>query len=158
MLWAIIFHKHISAEILGRFSPLKYTNTTSMGIDQQKAKLYTLFANIYYKFPVFKHFSPYIILGPGYTFNISSTMHITNLTGMGRPNLTAPGRNLDSFAWNAGFGSVLNINNNFSLDIGYRYMSLGEIGVNTDTNSGTNADKTQIKAHEVLLGIIYKFY
>ncbi|NRA73461.1 MAG: porin family protein [Rickettsiales bacterium] len=149
------FHKNISGEVLGRFSKLKWSHTSSANDStSQKTKFYSLFANIYLKHSLTKLLTPYLTFGPGYTFNKSKTLTVTSV-GILNP-LSNPGKDISSFAWNIGFGSMLKINNNFSADIAYRYMHLGKVGFKA-SGSGIPAQNKKINAHDISIGLIYKF-
>jgi opacity protein-like surface antigen len=54
----------------------------------------------------------------------------------------------------AGVGYQLS--SNFTLDLGYRYVSLGDVKTRTYDN-GTGVDVESIGAHEVRLGVRYSF-
>ncbi|MPR12014.1 porin family protein [Microvirga tunisiensis] len=54
----------------------------------------------------------------------------------------------------AGVGYQLS--SNFTLDLGYRYVSLGDVKTRS-YDSGTGVDVESIGAHEVRLGVRYSF-
>jgi opacity protein-like surface antigen len=155
------FCKYLSAEILGRFSPLKYksvfvaTGTSSISTTKQNMNSYALFANLYLKYPNMKRIVPYITLGPGFMHNQSKTIKGFN-PSIATKVTSAPGRNINSFAWNVGAGIMLIGNRNFSVDMGYRYLSLGKIGCKKGIY-GNSTETNRITAHETLLGLTYKF-
>jgi len=156
------FCKYISAEILGRFSPLKYksvfvaTGTSSISTTKQNMNSYALFVNLYLKYPNMKRIVPYITLGPGFVHNQSKTIKGFN-PSMATKLTSAPGKNINSFAWNVGAGIMLIGNRNFSVDMGYRYLSLGKIGCKTGAMYKNSPETNKVTAHEALLGLTYKF-
>ena len=149
------FLPNLSGEILGRFSRSKWKHNESGSSTSQKIKFYSIFANIYLKYPITKHVVPYLILGPGYTFNKSKNIYST-LSGS---SVTAPGKNSNSLIWNIGIGNIMKLNNNFSLGLDYRYMYLGKIGYKNFTVGTSSTYKSKhINAHDILISLTYKFY
>jgi len=153
------FNKYISAEILGRFSPLKYKQTvesdSSSSITTQDMKSYAVFANIYFKCPT-KKIRPYISFGPGFVHNKLGAMKGQDTKSIATPYWSAQGRSINSFAWNIGTGVMLMSNSNFSVKAGYQYISLGKMGRKKD-NMGGLAETRKIISHEILVGLTYQF-
>ena len=149
--------KNISAEILGQFSSLKYTYHDNNHIDSQKMRSFAIFKNFYLKCPMANGFTPYITSGVGYTFNHSNNMKVTqNSNDDTVKSHTIPGRSLNSFAWNIGFGTIAKINNIFAIDVGYRYISMGKMAVKKGSNESI-PDTLKVKTHDILLGLTYHF-
>jgi opacity protein-like surface antigen len=62
----------------------------------------------------------------------------------------------DNFAIGAGFGFLWDMTDSLGLDVGYRYLNLGEVRVQGfPTGETLTADK--MTAHDVQVGLIYKF-
>ena len=102
-------------------------------------KANTAFVNAYYDFDssmpgITPKFVPYVTIGAGYTKN-----KITN----------TPNSNHNSFAYNAGVGSKINVGKNVDLDIGYKYVNLGKV-----KNAGV---KSKFNAHQLTAGVIFGF-
>ena len=148
------FHKNISMEILGRFSPLRWKHIhENTSTRQQKTKIYSLFTNIYFKCFIGKRIIPYLVLGPGYTLNESRKLQFESTFP---PSGSISGRNIHSFVWNVGLGFMLKLSRKLAVDINYRYMDLGKIGFKAD-NYGSTSETKKVKANDISIGLIYKF-
>jgi opacity protein-like surface antigen len=149
-------NKNVVTEVLARFSRFKYTTHRSSNknsTDSQTMDSHSLFWNVYLKYPITKRIAPYVIIGPGISFNISKSIKImSSINGL---NKTSPGKSITSFAWNIGFGSEFYSSNKVLLDLGYRFASIGEIGIKA--NLGAPKESRKIKAHDITLGLTYKF-
>lgn len=148
-------NKNIATEILARFSRFHYISRSARGgrvIDSQTMDSYSLFWSVLLKFPITRRIVPYVIIGPGLSFNRSSRMREIISPGTVQ---TTPGSSITSFAWNIGLGSELYRSNKVLFDIGYRYVSMGEIGVKA--GNGSPRESRKIRAHDVILGLAYKF-
>jgi opacity protein-like surface antigen len=150
-------NKNIATEISARFSRFQYrykaspTNTDD-STDSQIMDSFSLFWNLYLKYPITRRVVPYIVIGPGFAFNISRTMKIIPVS---MPSWTVPGKSINSFAWNIGCGSEFHSTNKISLDVGYRYVSMGKIGVRG--GHATPQESRKIHSHDITLGLAYKF-
>ena len=79
----------------------------------------TLFLNLYYDIQTDTPFVPYIGAGAGLAFNyVEYTVHSDGFGGSASENFT-------NFAWNVGAGVAYNFNENFAVDLGYRFMMMG---------------------------------
>ncbi len=131
----------------------------------QKMKVYSLFANGYYDVLIKDKFNAYVTLGIGYAFGGVDSFE--NASKVPADNFSLAGQRTSDFAWNFGAGVTTMLRSNIDLDIMYRYVSLGRIGCLPGKTAGsavlpvdpipvfTTAQK--LKAHQVTLGIIYKF-
>ena len=93
-----------------------------------------------------------------------SLMNGSSDTGSARFNRN---RDFTNFAWALGAGCAYEVNENFAVDLGYRYVNLGtvnldESGVFYDTHNDNffkvNYDgKSFASNHEIMLGLRYTF-
>jgi opacity protein-like surface antigen len=91
-------------------------------------------------------FTPYVMVGAGLGQNILKYDKVKfKKTGL---------------IWNVGLGCQAKVHDNVSVDLGYRYVSLGNLGKKT-FNKGT-ADETAVKfkklaSNEIVAGLVYNF-
>jgi opacity protein-like surface antigen len=115
-------------------------NSSKKNIDTQyKSK--TVFVNGYYDFDSSSIFTPYATAGVGYTQNKMDKL----ATGTNKTN--------KNFAYNAGFGSKINVAKDVDLDLGYRFVNLGKF--KSENASVITARPTH--AHELSAGVIFSF-
>jgi opacity protein-like surface antigen len=168
------FDNSFRADINAQFRKLNYSNMFDLenGTDEvnqnQKIKNYSVFVNGYYDFSV-NTLTPYVTLGVGYACNKSGdlTSIFTDLPD-GPKSFKATGKGKSSFAWNAGVGTLIKLNNSLDLDLAYRYLDLGKaaarptklIGGGSLANpqgDDVTLSKQAVRAHQVTVGLIYKF-
>lgn len=150
------FNKHVGTEILGRFSKFKYDNLKCETSASQEMDSYSLFWNFYLKHVISKRIEAYVGGGPGIAFNRSkSFVEKQSLGNYALDNITNPGKNKNSFVWNIGAGAGYYVTKKLMLNIGYRYLTMGEIGVNQKHFSDSESRK--IRSHDITLGLKYKF-
>ncbi|MDR0726985.1 MAG: porin family protein [Rickettsiales bacterium] len=130
----------------------KYTieNKTVPGTSlDAKFKSQTYMLNAYYDVETGSAFVPYIGAGAGFAKIDGSTSFSGSTVDFDQ----------NKFTWNAGLGVAYSINDNLSLDIGYRYASLGTVkGATYHVGSGNYiTEKATLSSHEVLLGARYEF-
>ena len=90
-----------------------------------------LFVNGYYDIPTNSPFSPYGTIGLGYNF-ISAESALRSENDM-------------AFAWKIGAGVAWNVQENFALDLGYRYISFGDF------------EDVSFSGHELAIGARFQF-
>jgi opacity protein-like surface antigen len=71
---------------------------------------------------------------------------------------------VNNFAWSLGAGVAFAINNNWSVDLGYRYIDTGKISANSSWRETYFIDaridtktRLDVKYHDFLLGLRYSF-
>lgn len=104
----------------------------------------TIFANGYIDFDYFGFVVPYVGAGIGAAFH--------NISNVDRPFGASSG-NSTSFAWNVQAGLAFNITDNIALDVGYRYVDLG----NARSGGLAPFKVDNITAHEARVGLRYSF-
>ena len=107
----------------------------------------TLFLNLYYDIQTDTPFVPYIGAGAGLAFNyVEYTVHSDGFGGSASENFT-------NFAWNVGVGVAYNFNENFAVDLGYRFMMMGYNEVSSNGLKISN----QPYNNEFMLGLRFTF-
>ena len=107
----------------------------------------TLFLNLYYDIQTGTPFVPYIGAGAGLAFNyVEYTVH-------GGGDGVSASDNFTNFAWNVGAGVAYNFNENFAVDLGYRFMMMG---YNEVSIVGSNISN-QPYNNEFMLGLRFTF-
>ena len=106
----------------------------------------------------FGRFQPYIDFGLGVARNdLGSTSFAVN----GRSGSVSRHQFMD-FAWGTGAGVAYPINSNLLVDIGYKYLDLGEMHSGTTFSAAGTAINTprmvgDLKVHTVMLGLRWEF-
>jgi opacity protein-like surface antigen len=148
-----------SADFEGRGSlPLFGTNSR---LDRGRFESTTGLANAYLDLGNWYGFTPYVGAGVGAAMNRLSeyTTEVTCLTvgcgTIGTRSLTAlDERKTYSLAWAVMGGVAVDVGGGFKVDVGYRYVNLGEARMRfAGTETATRAK--EIEAHEVRLGLRY---
>ena len=105
----------------------------------------TLFANLFWDFHNDSAFTPYIGAGLGLAFNYTGYDFTTN----SGDKFSADAR-FTNFAWNVGAGVAYNFNENFAVDLGYRFMMMGYNEVDSSISN-------QPYNNEFMLGLRFTF-
>ena len=142
-------------------------------IEDFEIKTSTYFFNAYYDFNTGTAWTPYIGIGAGLaTLDLKS--NYLSLWGAPMPHSwgdTVIGKgNANNFAWNIGLGIAFAIDDNFAIDLGYRYARLGDVKANVmgyfggTPNPGWGDDgewgqysKATVSMHDIMLGVRYAF-
>ena len=106
----------------------------------------TLFLNLYYDIQTDTPFVPYIGAGAGLAFNYVEYSGEGAMGGSMSENFT-------NFAWNVGAGVAYNFNENFAVDLGYRFMMMGY----NEVSSGAYKISNQPYNNEFMLGLRFTF-
>ena len=107
----------------------------------------TLFLNLYYDIQTGTPFVPYIGAGAGLAFNYVEY----TVDGPGYNNSASD--NFTNFAWNVGAGVAYNFNENFAVDLGYRFMMMGY----NEVSKGDTNISNQPYNNEFMLGLRFTF-
>ncbi len=121
--------------------------------DQAQFQSSTFMVNGYLDFRPVMGFTPYIGAGIGIAQNIFSRQVLA--TGIGTSVHLAGGDDF-SLAWALMAGVGYQLSSNFTLDLGYRYASLGAVKTRS-YDTGIGVDMESIGAHEMRLGVRYSF-
>jgi len=118
----------------------------------------TLMVNGYLDFRPVLGFTPYVGAGIGIAHNVLSRHMLTTYdaaTGDQVSERLAGGDSFN-FAWALMAGLGYQLSSAFTLDLGYRYVSFGDVKTRS-YGDGTGIDVESIGAHEVRLGVRYNF-
>ena len=119
---------------------------------------YLVMINAYYDFEeADESFVPYISGGLGLSRMVTDDSSSTNAAGT--INLSEGGETKDNLGWALGLGAAIKMEENVSLDIGYRFLDMGKAELNgvisgtpaQPSNSGGRVDN--LFAHELYLGL-----
>ena len=124
----------------------------------------TLLTNFYWDFHNDSAFTPYVMAGAGlafinakYEYNINVPEMMGGRSSEGR----SMNKNFTNFAWALGAGCAYNINENFAVDLGYRYLNLGQVKTDTTARAAgfnvTGEAESFANNHEIMLGLRYTF-
>lgn len=132
--------------------------TTGQYLDSERAKVAALtgLLNGYVDIGTYAGFTPYVGAGAGVSYLMTSNVRSSNKDTTTGYNPS--GDNTWNFAWALMAGVSYAFNQNLSLDLGYRYLNLGEArtGFVTDAHGeATRMKYDNIQAHEVRLGLRY---
>lgn len=114
------------------------------GSDKLKMKNDSLMMNAYYDIDTNTAFTPYVGGGIGYA----------RLKGSVDSRFGELSKSSDEFAWQLGAGVAYALNDNVSLDLGYRYSDFGSVEKEYLPDRNYKAD---VDAHEFLFGARYTF-
>ena len=116
----------------------------------------------YYDFDVGGPWKPYVMAGVGVARNKVKTINATNPAAATLPalfsNFQLGGSSDTNFAWTLGAGVGYALGNRLTLELGYRYVDLGDLKVPAQTvtfNPGPVAypgAKGELQSHEITLG------
>lgn len=125
--------------------------------DRGRFQSATAMLNIYADLGTYRRFTPYVGAGIGVARNVlgSYTRTSVDAFGVATEERLAGGDDY-AFAWALMGGIGYRLSSSFTLDLGYRYVSLGEVKTQGHGN-GAGADVKSIGAHEVRLGVRYAF-
>lgn len=105
----------------------------------------TLMLNGNAQLPTGTIFTPYATAGIGYS-------HIKNDSKTLEAN-SNKSKSSKGFAWNAGFGVKTKVQDNVSLDFGYKFVNVGKLKLNSADAKTTS----KMQAHELTAGVIVSF-
>ena len=124
----------------------------------------TLLANFYWDFHNSSDFTPYVSAGAGLAFIHSEYTHTYHPTVFTRGGSTSVSDDFTNFAWNVGAGIAYKINDNVSVDLGYRYLNLGNVSMSGSLRNAPFAGVTTshdcdsyASNHEIMLGARFTF-
>jgi len=130
---------------------------------KQKLQIQTLFVNAYYDFRNSTAFTPYLGGGLGLAFirakgNYSWDQFNSVGDHVDWESTSMGAKSTVNFAWNIGAGAAYAINNNISLDMGYRFAGLG--GAESKWSDSYVPGRTKTKnvyMHQIMLGARFTF-
>ena len=139
---------------------------------EQKVDVQTLFFNFYADIPTKTRFTPFVTAGLGMAFVRSKGNYahrrqgINNILASPPPIIfddtdssSSSGRSNTNFAWNVGAGLGIEIVEDLSLDVAYRFAHLGKVKNRTmAAGTGSLSSKTEnLYMHQVMVGLRLEF-
>ena len=118
---------------------------------------FTNMYNVYKDFGGLGSITPYVGAGIGFAYHVMDHVNASH-DGI---SYTIEGDSDLDFAWSLMAGINMQVTNRLSVDLGYRYIDMGEAASGTNLvaiSSGTPADPyftTDMKAHEIKVGLRY---
>lgn len=144
---------------LGYRGDYGFTTTTGVGPSHGDVDALVGLLNGYYDFTSYAGFTPYIGGGVGFSSNhISPTTVAVGPFGGSLNNDTST-----QFAWQVSAGVSYDLTQNWALDLGYRYLDMGEartgddLTINGVSTVGGATQHGDLQAHEVQVGLRYSF-
>ena len=137
---------------LDYLSPMKYTGSVfAAGDTTARIQATTLLFNGYADLGTWRSLTPYIGAGVG-----GAALRVSDYASTGAPPFSATGaNNTINLAYAAMAGVAWSLSSNLALDIGYRYLNVGNISTKSDA-FGAMTFK-QIAAHEARIGLRWSF-
>ncbi len=128
---------------------------TGSVFDKGRFQSSTLMVNAYADLGTHNGFTPYVGVGIGVAHNVLAnyTRTADTFTGVTTQERLNGGDDY-AFAWALMAGVGYKLSDSFTLDLGYRYASLGDVKTRGYA-SGAGADVESIGSHEVRLGVRY---
>jgi len=126
--------------------------------DRARFQSSTFMMNGYLDFRPVGNLTPYVGAGIGVAHNVLSRHVATTFdpaTGLEVSDELSGGDKF-SLAWALMAGVGYQMSSNFTLDLGYRYVSLGDVKTRA-YDTGAGVDVESLGAHEVRLGLRYNF-
>jgi opacity protein-like surface antigen len=134
-------------------------HSTAGYYDTERVKIsaWSALANVYADLGDFHGIKPYIGAGAGASYLKTSNVQSSNKQAAS-PYNQASDAGKWNFAWALMAGVEYPISDNLSLDLGYRYLNLGDArtgSVNDGAGQSTRMEYKDITAHEVRVGLRY---
>jgi len=131
-------------------APCGGTGTTN--IETAELSAWTALANVYVDLGNFRGLSPYVGAGAGAAYVMIDDIHSDN--GDGSEGDWGDGNDWN-FAWALMAGLAFEFSPNMALDVGYRYLNLGEVESDTIEAGAGDGDFNyeDLQAHEIRVGL-----
>lgn len=123
---------------------------------KNQVKLNTLMVNGYYDFKNESAFTPYVSAGLGWAAVDLKSTRVDHRDGKETFSETRS-HTSNNFAWSLGLGVAYEINDDFNIDLGYRYLDAGKADVSASDDNGTRTSKVKVKSNDIMLGVTYRF-
>lgn len=139
------------------FTPYHDSGDSILYADKVKVSHDSMMVNAYYDFNTNTKFTPYVGGGIGVA-RLKANGKEAIAANVGKTDfygVDGLSRSKNNFAWNVGAGVGYQVNENVTIDAGYRYVDNGSISV--WSLDGANKLEAESKSHEFLLGVRYEF-
>ncbi len=139
--------------------PLDHTNDA-----RYKINSLVVMANVYYDIAEIKNFTPYVNLGFGLARN--KTKYDSKISAdhpYVEDEFTYSQKSVNNFAYKLGFGTRYSVSKQVDIDLRYSFTNLGKFKtissdlIIDDEGKSNRLTKSKLSAHEVLVGVVYKF-
>jgi opacity protein-like surface antigen len=115
--------------------------------------LQTMMLNTWIDIPTGTKLTPYFGGGIGAAFVRHKSIAVENPGTPGEERIHA-GKSFRNFAWNAGAGVAYNINDRWTMDLGYRYVNAGSHKMHyAGEGSIMSTRQSKISSHNIMVGI-----
>ena len=131
-------------------SPIAFTSGSPAGANSN-VQTHSGMVNVFYDIETETRFMPYIGFGVGYARTEGDTQFTNKTTGLSQSVKTST----DNFSWSANAGVVYEMTSDWGLELGYRYVDLGDIVMGPAAN-GARFDADSYVSHDILIGILYR--
>lgn len=144
------------------FSEAEAKKTYRDGGDSHKLKqtftIQTLFVNAYWDIDTGTQFTPYIGAGAGMGF-IRTKLRYNGEDAAFTWGASTGSKTVTNFAWNVGAGVGYDITDNWTVDVGYRFVGLGSVKTKTFSEYGVEAygKAGDLYQHQFAVGFRYTF-
>ena len=130
---------------------------------KQTFGIQTLFANAYWDINTGTKFTPYVGAGLGMAF-INTKFKDSGYDNADPDdswNDSTGSKNVTNFAWNVGAGLGYDFTENWTMDIGYRFVGLGSVKTKTYSSSEDDfamyGKTSNLYQHQIAVGVRYTF-
>jgi opacity protein-like surface antigen len=126
---------------------------------KQTFGIQTLFVNAYWDINTGTQFTPYLGAGLGMAFINTKFTDKGDDTIEGPWNESTGSKNVTNFAWNVGAGLGYDFTENWTLDVGYRFVGLGSVKTKSysDDDYKMYGKTDNLYQHQFAVGIRYTF-
>ncbi|MDR2489734.1 MAG: porin family protein [Desulfovibrio sp.] len=126
---------------------------------KDSVSLQTLMLNAWVDIPTGTAFTPYLGGGVGFGFvNYKARMGFVDTQGVVDSGSESSSTNETNFAWSLGGGVAYDVTDNWTVDLGYRYIDAGKARVSFTDEDGTwGKSKAKVQTHDVMVGVRYTF-
>jgi len=150
------FNKYLRADMSMAYRPETSIDSTSAAGNSNASEVDALsvMANVYVDTGQFGMLTPYVGAGIGYARLSTGTLTTTG------GNASETGETADNVAYALMAGGAFHLSDEIALDIGYRFISLGEMVQSGQFSDGTTGQATEfdeLLVHEVKAGIRIQF-
>lgn len=130
------------------------TGANAYSVESAKVTAYSALVNGYVDLGTYSGLTPYVGGGVGMSYLVTTDAHTVGGASYGGAGQT-------NFAWALMAGASYALNDQWSIDAGYRYINLGDAKTAEFTDGlgqSAHIDYSGIDAHEVRVGLRYNLY
>ena len=144
------FSNYIRSDINFQYSKVNYRASRQNDHSKQDIRAISGIVNLYCDLHPNSFISPYIMVGTGINRIQPTGLQISQ-------NKKLKGESTINLVWNVGVGVLLDaISNDYSIDIGYRYIDLGKIQTAAFSPIAGYVSQ-RIRGHQGIISVLFKF-